>query len=129
MTEQWIKWEPIPELFPHYRIDKISNTLEDLSILLSQANNPDIKIRVTFKEPIEAYRNTYETFRIKISNKYECRSFHKVEDSEYLQWLFEQSKSSNLDNNMKFTHFAITTDDTVLDIIAKYDPLVEFVHE
>lgn len=127
MDEQWIKWEPIAGLVPHYEIDKISDTVEELSILLSQADNHDVKIRVTFTEPVEAYRSTYETFRIKISEKYIKGTFFKVEGSEYLQWLSEQS--NDVDNGIKFIHFAITTDDTVLDIIARCEPQVEFVHE
>jgi hypothetical protein len=127
MTEQWVKWEPIAGLAEHYNIDEVLNTVDGLSIVLSKTDgNNDVKIRVTF-DTIEAYRSTYETFRIKISDQYMGWTFFRIENSEYLQWLSEQSHG--MYDDFKFLHFAIATDDTVLDIIAKHEPKVEFVYE
>jgi hypothetical protein len=122
MTEQWVEWEPIVGLVRNYNIDKVLNTAEGLSILLSKADdNNDVKIRVTFTDTIEAYRSTYETFRIKISSLYIGWTFFRIENSEYVKWLLEQSHG--IDNDFKFMHFAIATDDTVLDIVAKHESL------
>lgn len=127
MTEQWIKWEPLPGLARLYDIDKVSYTLEGLSILLSEFHeNNAVKVRVTFTE-IEAHRSTYETFRIKNSKFHENGTFFKIENSEYVTWLSEQGYSN--DNSSLLIHVAIATEDTVLDIIATQEPTVQFVHE
>jgi hypothetical protein len=128
MSEQWIKLEPLPGLARCYDIDHIFYNGAELSIVLSKADdNKGTRVRVTFTGPVESYRNTYETFRVSISKLYQGGTFFKIENSEYIKWLSEQS--CGIDSNFQFIHVVIATDDKVVDIIAKQEPQVEFVYD
>ncbi len=66
--EQWIKWEPIEGLDTVYTINEISNNLKDFTVLLIDLDNDKKKIRIFFKDSVDAYRYTEECYRLNIGS-------------------------------------------------------------
>jgi hypothetical protein len=131
ISEQWIKWEPIKNLAPKYYIDSISDNIDEFSITLSDADNKN-KIKVTFETLVLSYRSTNESFRLSII-KYldECNieyskwTFFKIINSTYIQWLSEQSYG--IIESIPPTHFSFVAGDSIVDVIAVYEPKVDFI--
>ena len=133
MTEQWTKWEPAPALIKKYWIDAVLDTADDFSILLSDANNAN-KIQVIFENSVDAYRNADETYRYKLicdlnekygGDFYGSWTLFKVLNSEYLKWISEQS--CTISDNRSLQHFSFIAADSVLDVVAPYEPMIKFM--
>ncbi|MBI9048823.1 MAG: hypothetical protein JEZ00_05375 [Anaerolineaceae bacterium] len=131
MDEQWSKWEPIQGLAPHYYIDSISDSYDAFLIGLTNAENENKKIEIKFRNSVEAYRSTYETYRhylLEILDKtygmefFTKWSFFKVKNSDYIKWLSEQS--CGIWDSKTITHFSIMGGESIVDVIANYDPIV-----
>ena len=136
MKEQWIKWEPIANLAPKYYIDKISHTIKDFHIILSEDSSTERKIKILFEDSVDAYRDTDESFRRKLiydlgqtygSNFYGKWTFFKVYNSKYLQWLSEES--FEITNSLGFIHFSLIAADSILDIVTTYEPKIIIMNE
>lgn len=136
MTEQWIKWVPLPDLAKKYYIDALSDTEEGFTILLSESDNKQKRIKIIFKNSVSAYRITDETFRHRLicnlSDQYGSEfygewTFFKVLNSHYLQWLSEQS--AGIADSLRFTHFSIIAADSILDIATTYEPKITLIHK
>ena len=86
--------------------------------------------KITF-DPYFAYRKSEEgyLFEIWASSEYSenpGKTFYKVEDSDYLEWM--HNKSCGIYKDQSITHFAIYTDDDCLDILSLTDnPVVEIL--
>lgn len=86
--------------------------------------------KITF-DPYFAYRKSEEgyLFEIWASSEYSenpGKTFYKVEDSDYLEWM--HNKSCGIYKDQSITHFAIYTDDDCLDILSFTDnPVVEIL--
>src|SRR3989304_7328130 len=101
MQEEWTRWEPIEGLGKSYEIDSVSNDNKNgFVVLLSEYNDEKKRLRVAFENSVCSYRSTDETLRCKkieqLNDKYGTYfyskwAFFKVTNSEYLQWLSEQS--------------------------------------
>lgn len=134
MTEKWSKWQPLQELAPHYYIDDIHDTMEGFAIILSEEKNREAKIRIFFADSVDAYRSTYNSFRYKLiddidkqygSEFYTKWTFFKIERSEYINWLSEQSYEFS--DGISPIHFCLIALDSVVDVIAAYEPKVEIL--
>lgn len=134
MQEEWTRWTPIEGLAEKYDVDFILDGKEGLKIRLYQDGNRTHKVDLIFEGYADTYRHTNESFRIKtvheLAQKYDKEfygnwSFFKVSDSEYLKWFSEES--CEYSEEFDFTHYCILGTDSVVDIIARYEPTVEFI--
>jgi len=136
MKEKWIKWIPAEGLSNKYDIDLICDKTDGFEILFTDFKNEQKKVRVEFKDSVDAYRNTDESFRVKDINSlseqygddfYGSWTFFKVENSSYAQWLSEQSygflKASDL------IHFVFIGANCILDVISTYEPKIHLFEE
>ncbi len=130
--EQWLKWEPIKRASGEYTIDEIIDSLEGLTITISEYDHPNNKLKFFFKDSASAYRCTEESYRIKISESmvqpdgvdlYRSWSFFKVKNSTYLLWLEEES--CGFFPSKFFTHFAIVGENQIVDIATIGNPIIE----
>lgn len=128
MIEQWIQWIPINNLISKYYIDTIIDDLENFRIILSELNNRNNKIQVIFKNSVDAYRSTDESYRLKIIDElnkqygkqfYVDWTFFKIEKSEYIKWLVNQSYDTISESSI---HFAFVAADSILDVVTTYEP-------
>ncbi len=134
-SEQWIKWEPINGLSCKYQIDSVSDTIDGFFIVLSSTTN-EKKIKITFEGYLLSYRKTDESFRQStvtfLEEHYKTKfyaewTFFKVINSTYLQWLSEESYGFS--DSVPPIHFSFIDDDSILDVVATYEPKVEFIEE
>ncbi len=132
--EEWTRWEPIEKIFGRYYIDAlILSEKNDLIIKLSNENDTH-KIKIKFPNPVGSYKYTNESFCFKIfgdlSDKYGVRfysnwSFFKITNSQYLQWLSEQS--GTISNVCLLQHFCMVGGDEVIDVATQFEPEVTII--
>ncbi len=136
MTEQWIQWRPIDGLGEKYYIDYISDDFQAFKIYLSQEDDEEKKVLMTFENSISAYRRIDETFRLKLisdlkekygSNFYGKWTFFRVDNSAYIKWISEQS--CGISSDIPFVHFSLIGFNSILDIITTYEPKIELINE
>lgn len=136
MNEKWIKWEPIKDLEKKYYIMSLVDTYESFKLSLSAENKEKGKLLITFKGHIASYRSTEETYYYQLIDslisKYGSQfvydsTFFKIENSSYLQWLSEGSYKISEERSL--IHFVIIGIDSMMDIIAPCDPIVEIFTE
>lgn len=134
MQEQWIRWEPIGGLAGKYSVDTMNLGEQGLIIGLSSLSNNTKKIEIKFEYTIDAYRYTNDSFSFKIAGDltekygrefYGDWSFFKVTNSEYVKWISE--KSHTYADEFTFEHFSIVGSDEIIDILSRYEPIVEFI--
>ena len=132
IVEEWMRWEPIEELAPKYTIETICENERTLFIILYEVRDKKKKIRVTFEDAADSYKNTFEFFRMDLINDLCTRygasffkewTFFQVTHSPYMQWLRQQSRG--LAGGMGFIHFSFITSNSVLDVLSTKDPHVE----
>ncbi len=132
MEEIWTRWEPTAKLSQKYYVDTITDNIKGLSIILSDSDNEDSKLEIVFDNSVHAYRSTDESYRLKMLNYidekhgtefYSQWTLFKVINSEYLEWISTQS--FGIADSEKLTHFAIAAADSIIDIIAAYEPKIE----
>jgi hypothetical protein len=130
----WARWTPIPKLSEKYYIDAINDTAEGLKIILSEEKNEKKNLQIVFDSSVHSCMNTNETFRLKAiytlrekynSEFYTTWTFFKVTNSRYVKWVGEQSLG--IVELESLTHFSIVSVDSVVDIVAAYEPKVEFI--
>lgn len=131
MTEIWERWEPTTEISQKYYVDTIIDNIKGLRIILSDSENEDSKIEISFDNSVHAYRSTDEGYRQEMLNyideKYGTKFYSewtlfKVTNSEYLEWISNQSFAIAESENL--IHFAIVAVDSIIDIIAAYEPKI-----
>lgn len=126
--EQWIKWEPIPNLEEQYELVDYSNNIQDGFNLIFKNNNK--KLEILFKHSAEIRISNKNLRDKELKNLYQKNgkifmnwSFFKVNNSEYLKWLSVESLT--VTDNINFTHFCIISYQVIIDIIAGYEPKVQ----
>ncbi len=137
MSEQWTKWEPITGLANKYYIDAVLDSADGFIVFLSTDDESDKRVKVTFEDAVYAYRSTDDSLRRKIvaqlSDKYgkefcEDWTFFKVNNSDYLKWLFEQSEEKpEFTDKLELKHFSFLGADFTLDVADNLEPKVEFI--
>ncbi|MBS1987741.1 hypothetical protein JST56_01990 [Candidatus Dependentiae bacterium] len=134
MREKWTKWEPLQGLMAQYYIDLMSDNEEGVRIVLSEDEGRTKKVQVTFQTFVAAHRCTDESFSTGLlmrleelygSTFYREWAFFKVDNSNYIKWL--TMESDGVFNSKGYSHFCIFGVDSVVDIIAMGDPVVEFI--
>lgn len=132
MDELWERWEPTTEISKKYYVDSIIDNIQGLRIILSDAKNEDSKIVIVFDNSVHAYRSTDESYRQKILNyideKYGTEFYSewtlfKVNKSEYFEWICNQS--FGITESEELSQFSIIAVDSIIDIIASYEPKIE----
>ncbi len=136
--EIWEKWVPVEGIFSRFYIDTIENNTEGVFITLKN-NNLKKSIEIIFDGSMYSDCVTQrDGFLKKISElkkKYGtvfCNdwSLFKVENSDYLQWLKEESYGVYAgDGEYKMRHFVILGSNLIFEILAPYEPTVQFVEE
>lgn len=136
MTEQWSRWEPIEGLSSKYSIESISNTIDGFELLLADSDDEKKMIRIIFENSVYAYKSTNETFRCKLiydldeqygTNFYGNWTFFKVNNSSYIKSMSEES--CGISDSQPLIHFSILASDSVVDIIAVYEPIVQLIQK
>lgn len=131
MDENWQRWEIGSELSSKYYIDSISDRVDGFRILLSDANDESKKVEVLFEDSVHAYRSTDESYRQSTINNLDERygtefygdyTFFKVSNSEYIHWL--SLHSYGIAESEPLYHFSFLAVDSVLDVIATYEPKI-----
>ena len=134
MQEEWVRWEPIKDLSGKYSVDSVIMGEKSLTIGLSSECNPTKKVEVRFEYAVDAYRYTNDSFCLKVCTDLVAKygkefhgnwSFFKVDHSEYFHWL--SGKSCAYADEFPFTHFCIVGSDEIVDVLARYEPMVIFV--
>jgi|ERR1700733_3048098 len=134
MHEKWTRWEPIKNLSKHYYVKSISDTFSGgLKIKLIDDRDPEKKVLVSWPNSVDAYRKTYETFTLlTLSNidkqygeNFKGWTFFKIENSEYLKWISEQSCKITDSFNLK--HFCIYSTEEMVDVLSCVEPEVSII--
>ena len=134
MSETWIKWKPIEGLAPKYDVDLVVDTMDNFKIVLSEMDNSQKRLEVHFDSGVDIYRLTDESYwrnsLCELKEKYGAEfywywSFFKVENSSYLSWLSKES--FGISDSRDFVHFAILGEDSILEVIANYEPKITFL--
>jgi len=130
--EKWIKWEPITNLSDTYYIDSIIDDCDGLKIVLSESKNEHNKLSIIFESSVDFYAKTDETFVGSIINElnqlygtkfYSEWTFFKRINSDHIQQLSKQSYG--IADSRNLIHFSIIATDSILDVIAAYEPKIE----
>ncbi|HJZ23831.1 MAG TPA: hypothetical protein VJ201_05200 [Candidatus Babeliales bacterium] len=133
--ESYKKWDPLqtmPGLAGKYRIDVIHDSSEYFSVSLLDIQNQDHKIKFIWKDSLSISRKVDFSQNSRYLNNLKRTvapelidnwSFFKVENSKFLAWLSIQS--DNWSDYMSFEHYHILGPDSLLDIVANYEPIIE----
>ena len=130
LKEQWIKWEPLSKLDNDFYIDHVIDSYQDgFKIVVGNHNNKEKKIHINFKFGIGSYRNTDELYAWLMQKDFlhGGSSFYKVINSKYIKWLSEISNGISTSMQPDMQHFVVFSEDTTLEILASYEPEIEFI--
>ena len=134
MAEQWIRWEPISDSSGKYYVESISDNIKEFKILLAHCKDKKKRVRIIFDCFIYSYRSTDEGCRlntiVNVDKQYGAKfyaewTFFKVINSSYVLWLSEQS--GGIAEPESLTHFSLFAMDSIVDVIAEYEPIVELI--
>ena len=98
-NEVWHKWEPTPKITGNYKIGDFGFTYDGFKVIVEHRESKQT-VEVLFEGSIQAFRSTDEGRRLKLGYDLRAKygadflrywSFFKVERSEYLEWISEQS--------------------------------------
>lgn len=132
--DKWTRWQPTQGLSGKYYIDSLIISKNwDLIVQLSNQDETQ-SIEITFKGSIDAYRYTNESFCFATfgdlsaqygTEFYKDWSFFNIENSNYLKWLSERSRT--VSDSFNFKHYCIFGGDEILDILAHVKPHVKIL--
>jgi len=134
MHEQWTQWRPIEQIALQYYTTAIIDAATGFHIRLGESNNNPRGLFITFEHSIDACRVTDEGDRftkvLYLIDKYGRDffvkwAFFKVTNSEYLEWLSQES--GNFSDSKSMEHLALITQDSIIDIATSYEPKFEII--
>jgi hypothetical protein len=134
MHEQWTQWRPIEQLAPQYYMTALIDDVTGFYIRLGESKNNPCGLFITFERSIDACRVTDEGDRftklLYLIDTYGRDffvkwAFFKVTNSEYLEWLSQESGS--IFDSKSMEHFALITQDSIIDIASRYEPKIELI--
>lgn len=130
LKEQWVMWEPLSKLKNDFDIDCVIDGCEDgFKVVVGDNNNEKKKIYIKFKFGVSAYRNTDELYAWAMQKDFlrDGSYFYKVINSKYIQWLSDISNEVSIAVQPNMQHFIIFSEESTLEILASYEPTVEFI--
>ena len=122
-NEVWHKWEPTPKITGNYKIGDFGFTADGFKVIVEHRESKQT-VEVLFEGSIQAFRSTDEGRRLKLGYDLRAKygadflrywSFFKVERSEYLEWISEQSYE--ISDFLEVKHFVIIDSEEILEII------------
>lgn len=126
LTEQWIKWEPIPSLSTRYSFKECIDHADGPRILLTDEYKT---LEIAFeKARVFSYKKTLLKIRdLKINGISDTTewAFFRVINSTFSQSLADGSYGFYLVSY--FNHFAFITADAVIEVVCGGDPSVEII--
>lgn len=138
MSEYWTKWEPVKGVSAKYYIDSVFDSDDRGFIIeLSEQDGNKKRIRILFKDWVWSYKYVQEIFAAnrlaEIRKKYgedffNGHTFFKITESNHLQQLSQES-SGILNYYGGAIHFCFVSAESILDVIANYEPIIEFIEE
>ena len=135
MQEKWSQWKPLENVANEYYIKSITITGKEFVILLEDARTDSPQVSISYPTFINNFRSNEEAFRLLtisyLKEKYGVKfysewTFFKIENSQYLKWISEQSYG--ISDGCKLNHFCILTDDEFFDFVSSSEPKVEFIN-
>ncbi len=141
LEEEYTFWKPLKKLYRYYSIDDIlDNQDAHYEIVFTpyyfstyKGRKQHKNIKVLFKDSVEYHNSTDESFRHRLihelseknGEKFHQHSFFKVKNSKLLPWLLKQS--CNTIDISKMTHFSFMGVNSILDVVATYEPEIKFI--
>jgi hypothetical protein len=136
MQEQWTRWEPVEGLGQNYDILSCCDDYRTgFTIVLCEVNNPNKQLHLIWKNSVACYASANESYTfamfadlVKYHDNYFFRdwTFFKVSNSNYLKRI--SISSGTVSDYYGFTHFAVISDEILIDVIISYEPDIKFVH-
>ena len=136
MKEKWIQWKPIENLAKKYYVESILDSIDGFKILLFAEKNREKKILIYFRDSVDCYRSTNESFLVttlfNLKENYGTKffgdwTFFEIENSLYLDSI--KQESDGISESYKLRHFCLLAIDSMVDILADYEPTVTFITE
>jgi hypothetical protein len=132
----WIHWNPIKEMNDDFYIDSYNQNFKGLLIELSGKIEKNKKLRIFFRGSYVISMVTNETFRTRLGEHFRKNRntsglkgpLFKVEDSEYMRYLSEESYSFT--DAYEFKHYFIEDEEWNFDVASIASPQIElFIDE
>ena len=132
-------WKPVSDslstenLKGKFYIRSTSFDCDGFKIVLNKDTVPQKAILINFSGAAYSYRITEKTLSlhllkahaiVKKEEQSSAWAFFKLENSEYLKWVSHQS--DKISEDLKLAHYAIWTEDWVIEILSSAEPKVEF---
>ncbi len=131
---EWTRWKPREEIAGRYYIDSFGMS-ENWSLIVQLSNTGNTqKIKIVFPNIVGSYRYTNESYYIMVfgdlsdvypDDFYSHWSLFKITNSQYLQWLLEQSYT--LADRRPLQHYCIFAGDEVIDVATQFEPEVTII--
>ncbi len=133
---QWVIWKPADEVAKKYRLESLTTEMELPDVLLTEVGNNKKKLLLNFEYRVFSYRKTKLCANSHIVQKLNEQhglafaaewSFFKVGNSSYAQWVSDQSYNFIPFDHL--IHFAIITEDALLEFVSGGEPEISHVDE
>lgn len=124
-SSRYLRWAPIDAPLDALALDSLKFEASDLAICLTV--NGGRVLRIVFEAPV-AYRGIPESYRLRTWNEAAGNSLaglHTVEDSEWVDWL--RNESGGVLASVTLKHYAIHAGDDCIDVVTEFEPTVEWV--
>ena len=131
-NEIWSRWQPNTAVLDgNYHITKVDDNNKNFKIMLQHEHTMQ-QVEIIFADLVLASRHVDEGLRFilfsELSTKYGDDfyaqwAFFKVTNSEFLEWL--SVYSGTVSDQLNLTHFVIKGTDSLLDIVASYEPEIK----
>jgi hypothetical protein len=124
MKEVWEMWIPKNKLVEKYYVDSLKNDVEGLTIVLTNDIN-EKKLILRWEGVVESYTCSEESSRNELyaNDSLTKWTFFNIKNSKYIEWINRQS--SGICSLKELQHFCIVAIDSIVDIIAEYEPEIE----
>ena len=137
MNQEVLKpWRPIEGLGNKVHIYSVCNDYESFRVVLVEHGNTTRRLLLDFRGSVRAYRETDDLVALHLlrghvepfeNEEPHPWALYTVTNSEYLKWA---SHNSGIDpiTILGIVHYAICTEDAVLEILSWCEPKVVFVN-
>jgi hypothetical protein len=129
---KWQEWRPLTKALGKYTILSFSDDFDTVRIIFKQCDSEkSTEIHVVFFSGDEIYQKSNETYRLNLwvyldeTHKDLDRqwSIYKVEHSDYLRFLSEESET--ITDHLKFGHYSFMDSEWIFDIASPQQPQVD----